>query len=105
MRPAPRFNTRLRVFTAGSVTLPCMPMPSIVESMGLLPPRERLRQALIALRGDEDVPPAKFGLSSLRLLDPTLSVPLWRGRDAVHRKAVISNLFNHRQTQIGRAHV
>ncbi len=77
-----------------------MAMPSLVESMGLTPARERLRQALIALRGDEDVPPSKFGLSSLRLLDPRLSVPLWRGRDAVHRKVVISNLFNHRQTPI-----
>ena len=77
-----------------------MSMPSLVESMGLTPPRERLRQALIALRGDEDVPPSKFGVSSLRLLDPKLSVPLWRGRYAVHRKVVLSNLFNHRQTPI-----
>ena len=72
----------------------------LVESMGLSPPRERLRQALIALRGDQDVPPAKFGVSSLRLLDPRLAVPLWRGKYAVHRKVVLSNLFNHRQTPI-----
>jgi hypothetical protein len=77
-----------------------MSMPSLVESVGRTPPRERLRQALIAIRGDEDVPPAKFGVSSLRLLDPKLSVPLWRGRYAVHRKVVLSNLFNHRQTPI-----
>ena len=74
--------------------------PSLVESMGLLPLRERGRQALIALRGDEDVPPSKFGTSSLRLLDPRLSVPLWRGKYAVHRKVVLSNLFNHRQTPV-----
>ncbi len=73
---------------------------SLIESMGLLPLRERGRQALIALRGDEDVPPSKFGVSSLRLLDPRLSVPLWRGKYAVHRKVVLSNLFNHRQTPI-----
>ncbi len=77
-----------------------MALPSIVESMGLLPPRERLKQAMIALRGDEDVPPAKFGVSSLRLLDPKLAVPLWRGKYAVHRKVVLSNLFNHRPTAI-----
>jgi murein DD-endopeptidase MepM/ murein hydrolase activator NlpD len=77
-----------------------MALPSIVESMGLLPPRERLKQAMIALRGDEDVPPARFGTSSLRLLDPKLAVPLWRGKYAVHRKVVLSNLFNHRQTPI-----
>lgn len=74
--------------------------PSLVESMGLTPPRERLRQALIALRGDVDVPPSKFGLSSLRLLSPRLALPLWRGRYAVHRQVVLSNLFNHRQTPI-----
>lgn len=74
--------------------------PSLVESMGLTPPGERLRQALIALRGDADVPKARFGLSSLRLLDPRLALPLWRGRYAVERQVVLSNLFNHRQTPI-----
>lgn len=68
--------------------------------MGLSPPRERLRQAMIALRGDADVPPSRFGVSSLRLLDPWLAIPLWRGRYAVERKVVLSNLFNHRPTPI-----
>lgn len=74
--------------------------PSIVESMGLLPPRERFRQAMIALRGDEDVPPSRYDTSSLRLLDPRLSIPLWRGKYAVDRKVVLTNLFNHRQTPV-----
>jgi murein DD-endopeptidase len=72
--------------------------PSLVESMGLSPPRERLRQAMIALRGDEDVPPSRYDASSLKLLDPRLSLPLWRGRYAVPRQVVLTNLFNHRQT-------
>jgi murein DD-endopeptidase MepM/ murein hydrolase activator NlpD len=76
--------------------------PSIVESMGLSPLRERGRQALIALRGDDDVPPSRYDRSSLKLLDPRLSIPLWRGRYAVDRQVVLTNLFNHRQTPIER---
>lgn len=68
--------------------------------MGLLPVRERARQALIALRGAEDVPPSRYDASSLRLLSPRLSIPLWRGRYAVPRKVVVTNLFNHRQTPV-----
>ncbi|MFW5877205.1 MAG: M23 family metallopeptidase [Myxococcota bacterium] len=73
-------------------------MPSIAESLGLFPLGERLRQARVALRGAEDVPPSKFGPSSLRLLSPRLALPLWRGRFAVPRRAVVTNLFNHTQT-------
>ncbi len=70
------------------------------EAMGLHPFRERLAQTLIALRGQEDVPPTKFGLSSLRQLRPRMAVPLWRGRFVVPRRAIVTNLFNHRQTPI-----
>lgn len=77
-----------------------MAAPSLVESLGLLPPGERFRQAMIALRGAEDVPPALYDRSSLKLLNPRLSLPLWRGRAPVPRKVVLTNLFNHRQTPI-----
>ncbi|MBI4956869.1 MAG: M23 family metallopeptidase [Myxococcales bacterium] len=72
--------------------------PSLVEALGLRPLGERLRQALVALRGAEDVPPSRFGPSSLRLLDPRLALPLWAGRFVVPRHAIVTNLFNHRQT-------
>lgn len=75
-------------------------LPSLVESMGLRPLGERARQALVALRGAEDVPPSRYDISSLRLLDPRLSLPLWRGRYAVPRAVVLTNLFNHRQTPV-----
>ncbi|MFW6052003.1 MAG: M23 family metallopeptidase [Myxococcota bacterium] len=74
------------------------PMPSIAESLGLRPLNERMRQAMVALRGAEDVPPSQFGLSSLRLLSPRLALPLWAGRFVVPRHAVVTNLFNHTQT-------
>jgi hypothetical protein len=74
--------------------------PPLLESMGLLPLHERLRQARIALLGDEDVPKSSFDPSSLRLLSPKLAVPFWLGYDAVPRKVVITNLFNHTQTDV-----
>jgi murein DD-endopeptidase MepM/ murein hydrolase activator NlpD len=70
------------------------------EAMGLTPPRERFRQALIAIRGEQDVPPSIFGLSSLSQLRPRIATTLWRGKFYVPRKALITNLFNHHQTPI-----
>jgi murein DD-endopeptidase len=70
------------------------------EALGLHPWRERYRQALIALRGQEDVPPSRFGLSSLTQLRPRIAVRHWRGRFFVERHAIITNLFNHRPTPI-----
>ena len=70
------------------------------EVMGLSPWRLRARQALIALRGEEDVPASRFGLSSLKQLRPRVALPLWLGRPVLARQAIITNLFNHRQTPI-----
>jgi len=74
--------------------------PGLAEAMGLLPVRERVRQALVALRGEADVPPSRFGLSSLSQLRPRIALPLWLGREVVARRAIVTNLFNHRQTPI-----
>ena len=71
------------------------------ETLGLSPFGERARQAWIALRGAEDVPPSRFGVSSLRLLRPRMAWPLWRGRPHVAGKVILTNLFNHRQTPVG----
>jgi hypothetical protein len=70
------------------------------EALGLHPWRERYRQALIALRGQEDVPRSQFNLSSLRQLRPRIALRLWRSRFFVPRRAIVTNLFNHRQTPI-----
>jgi murein DD-endopeptidase MepM/ murein hydrolase activator NlpD len=75
-------------------------MPSLVEALGLHPPAERFRQAMVALRGAEDVPPSRADLSSLRLLSPRLALPLWAGRFVVPRRAIVTNLFNHTQTPV-----
>ncbi len=73
---------------------------TILEAMGLSPPLERLRQAKIALLGAPHVPPSRLGLSSLGLLRPRWGVPLWLGLWIVPRRAIVTNLFNHRQTPI-----
>lgn len=74
--------------------------PGLAEALGLRPARERYRQALVALRGEEDVPPSRFGISSLSQLRPRIALPLWLGREVVVRRAIVTNLFNHRQTPI-----
>jgi len=74
--------------------------PSFVEMLGLAPPRQRLREALVALRGAPGVPPSRFDLSSASMLEPKLAPPLWMGRFPVPRRAILSNLYNHRQTPI-----
>jgi len=66
--------------------------------MGLHPLGERLRQAAVALRGAEDVPPSRFDRSSLAVLRPRHALPLWFGRFSVPRKVLLTNLFNHRPT-------
>lgn len=70
------------------------------ETMGLSPLNERLKQTMIVFRGEEDVPKSKFGLSSLKLLNPKLGIPFWRGKEVVPRKVVLTSLFNHKQTPV-----
>lgn len=70
------------------------------EVLGLSPFKERMRQAKIALFGEEDVPGSKFGLSSLSQMHPRISPRLWLGKYYIPKKAIISNLVNHTQTPI-----
>ena len=76
------------------------PIRLFAEGLGLHPWGERWAQAKIALRGQEDVPPSRFDRSSLSQLRPRVAWPLWRGRFTVPRRAIVTNLFNHRQTPI-----
>lgn len=74
--------------------------PSLVETLGLSPPRERLREALVTLRGAPGLPPSRYDVSSLSMLAPRLALPLWRGHFVIPRRAILSRLFNHRQTPV-----
>ncbi|MFK7929686.1 MAG: M23 family metallopeptidase, partial [Myxococcota bacterium] len=75
---------------------------SLLEALGVHPWRERLSEAIVALRGMEDVPASRFGLSSLVQLRPRYSIPLWRGKQPIRRSVLISNLFNHTPTAVER---
>lgn len=66
--------------------------------MGLHPWRERCKQALIALKGTEDVPPTRWDLSALKQLYPRMSPKLWMGKPHLPRTIIITNLFNRTQT-------
>jgi len=72
----------------------------IAEVWGLAPLPERLRQARVALQGEEDVPPARYGLSSLSQYRPRIGPRLWAGRFVLPRTVLVTNLFNHTQTPI-----
>ena len=54
----------------------------------------------MALRGDASVPPTRFGLSSLGIFHPALSVKTWLGHKRGDRLIPISNLFNRTPTPL-----
>ncbi|PIQ54339.1 MAG: hypothetical protein COW01_11035 [Bdellovibrionales bacterium CG12_big_fil_rev_8_21_14_0_65_38_15] len=69
------------------------------EVLGLNPPSTALMQILKNIFGEEDVPPTRYGLSSLKQLH-LKSIKLWRGKFHFERKVIITNLFNHRPTPL-----
>lgn len=76
------------------------PRLSISEIFGLSPARKRLAETLFMLRGDPYTPSSRFGLSSLRVLRPGLSVRCYLGLRRRDRRVPISCLFNHTPTPI-----
>ncbi len=73
---------------------------SIVETLGLDEPHVRLEQARLAILGDPYTPRSKWGLSSLKIYRPVLSVRTWAGHKPANRKVPITNFFNRTQTPI-----
>lgn len=72
----------------------------VLDVFGLKPLPLRAREAWLAVRGDGTVPPTRFGLSSLGILHPTLSIRTWLGSRRPDRLIPISNLFNHTPTPL-----
>lgn len=72
----------------------------IRETFGLSPLPLRAREAWLALRGGGGVPPSRFGVSSLRMLMPWLSVKTWLGWRRSDRRIPIYNLVNRSPTAI-----
>lgn len=71
---------------------------SLLETLGLTPLGERLRQGRLAIVGDEYSPKSRVGLSSLRILKPHWAAELWLGRQPFGRELPIYNLFNRTPT-------
>lgn len=76
------------------------PSITLLETFGLAPLTVRAREAWLAVRGDANVPPTRFGLSSLGIFHPSLSVRTWLGRRRSDRKVTVSCLFNHTPTAL-----
>ncbi len=70
------------------------------ETFGLEPLPLRAREAWLAIRGDARVPPTRFGLSSLGIFHPALSVKTWLGARRGDRRVPISCLFNRTPTPL-----
>jgi murein DD-endopeptidase len=64
------------------------------EVFGLDPLVPALRGCLLALRGDERMPATRWGVSSLAILKPHISLPTWLGRRRADRRIPIYNLPN-----------
>lgn len=73
---------------------------TLFEALGLDPLPVRAREAWLALRGDASVPPSRFGVSSLGIFHPALSLKTWLGFKRADRRIPISNLFNRTPTPI-----
>lgn len=73
---------------------------SIVETLGLDEPHIRLEQARMAILGDPYTPRSKWGISSLKIYRPILSVRTWAGHKPADRKVPITNFFNRTQTPV-----
>ncbi len=76
------------------------PQIGIAEVFGLKPARLRLAQTWLALSGDANVPPTRWGVSSLRIFKPRLSIQTWLGHKRADRRVPLYNLFNRTPTPV-----
>ncbi|MEO8797524.1 MAG: M23 family metallopeptidase [Polyangiaceae bacterium] len=76
------------------------PRISVGEALGLVPFSLRAREAWLAVRGDANVPATRFGLSSVKIFHPALSVSTWLGRKRVDGLVPIINLVNRTPTPL-----
>lgn len=70
----------------------------ILEAFGLSPLRHRLREMLLAFRGDQYTPASRFDVTSLKILKPVLSVKTWLGMRSLDKRVPIYNFFNRTMT-------
>lgn len=73
---------------------------SLAELFGLSDPHKRLQEAKLALGGDPYTPASRWGLSSIGIFHPRLSVKTWLGHYPHDRLVPITNFFNHTPTPV-----
>ena len=73
---------------------------SLAEVFGLTNPSQRLREAMLMLRGDPHTPASRFDTTSLKILHPRLSLSTWLGLKRKDGLIPIYNLFNHTPTPV-----
>ena len=83
-----------------SATRPHREKLSIAQIFGLQPARLRFAQALLAVRGEQEIPPTRWGLTSVKIFKPWISFPTWLGRTRADRRVPIYNFFNRDQTPV-----
>ena len=66
----------------------------LLEGLGFKPFVPAARATIEALTGRSDTPPVLWGLSSLRILKPWVSLPTWLGRRRPDRRVRVYGLFN-----------
>lgn len=71
---------------------------SIAELFGLTEPAKRPGEVKLALGGDPYTPASRWGLSSLGIFKPRLSVKTWLGWRPADRLVPITNLYNRTPT-------
>lgn len=69
-------------------------MPTFTETFGLSPLSERWRDFVRAFLGDPNTPRSIFGLSSLKILKPRISIPIWLQQTRWDKRTQIYNFFN-----------
>jgi len=72
----------------------------IQDTFGLRPLNTKLKQLFMIFRGDPDVPPTKFGISSTKIFKPSISWPTWLNIRRKDKRIPIYNFFNHTPTPL-----
>ncbi len=64
------------------------------EMFGLVPFGKAVKEAGMTLFGKGKIPPSQFGLSSVKIFRPWISIPLWLGIRRKDRMTLVYNFYN-----------
>lgn len=67
---------------------------NVLDMFGLLPFDKAVREAAMSLFGKGRIPPSQFDITSLKIMRPRVSIPIWLGLTRNERKVPIYNFFN-----------